>query len=172
MARLFLALLLTAGVATVSFAQQTTLQDSLLDQMAGKWVLEGAIAGQKTTHDVDAQWVLAHEYLQIHEVSREKDSTGAPAYEAIVYIGADQPPGEFACLWLDVTGGGGLNGQAIGHGKRNGNQIAFLFKGGDGSLFHTTFIHDAGNDTWQWVMDGEENGELHPFARVTLRRSR
>ena len=48
--------------------------------------------------------------------------------------------------------------------------MAFLFKGGDGSLFHTTFRYDQGTGTWQWLMDGEADGKLQPFARVTLKR--
>ncbi len=62
-------------VVLVSFsisAQQTTFQDSLLDHMIGKWVLQGTIAGKETTHDVIAEWVLSHQYLQLHETSREK----------------------------------------------------------------------------------------------------
>jgi hypothetical protein len=153
-----------------AMAQQSSFQDSLIERMAGNWILTGTIGGAKTTHDVTAEWVLAHQYLQMHEVSREKDSTGQPAYEAIVYFGWDQPLNQYACLWLDITGGGGLSAQAIGHAKRSGNEIPFLFKGSDGSLFHTTFVYDKIADTWKWLMDGEENGKLQPFARVALKR--
>jgi hypothetical protein len=153
-------------------AQQSSFQDSLLDHMAGKWILHGTIAGQETTHDITIEWVLAHQYLQLHEVSREKNTMGEPAYEAIVYIGSDKRLHQYACLWLDGTGGGGLTGQAIGHAAPNGDTLAFLFKGGDGSLFHTTFVYARNADTWQWLMDGEENGKLQPFARVTLKRSK
>lgn len=165
-------LILLAGIITsfTALAQQTSLQDSLLVHSVGKWVLQGTIAGQQTTHDVDVAWVLAHQYLQIHEVSREKNADGSPAYEAIVYIGWDQQTSQYDCLWLDVTGGGGLTGQGIGHAKRDGDKIEFLFKGGDGSLFHTTFAYDQASDTWQWLMDGEENAKLQPFARVKLTR--
>jgi hypothetical protein len=149
-------------------AQQTTFQDSLLDHFIGKWVLQGTIAGKETTHDVAAEWVLGHQYLQFHEISREKDSTGAALYEAIVFIGWDQPSDQYACLWLDVTGGGGLSPQAIGCAKRSKGTIAFVFKVNDGSLFHTTFLYNQDTDTWQWLMDGEENGKMLPFARVVL----
>ena len=149
-------------------AQQSTFQDPLVDHMTGKWVLRGTIAGKETTHDIVAEWVLAHQYLQLHEISREKNANGEAAYEAIVFIGWDQPSNGYACLWLDVTGGGGLSAQAIGHGKRSGDKIPFLFKGADGSRFHTTFVYDKQTDTWQWLMDGEENGKLQPFARVRL----
>jgi hypothetical protein len=163
---------LTILLSCSALAQQSTFQDSLLDRMVGDWILSGTIAGQQTTHDVTFEWVLAHQYLQMHEVSREKDSTGQPAYEAIVYFGWDQSTERYACLWLDVTGGGGLNGQTIGHAKRDGDTIPFLFKGGDGSRFHTTFAYDKDSDSWKWLMDGETNGKLQPFARVKLERKR
>jgi hypothetical protein len=161
------------GVALLSLAgssQQGAFEDFLLDRLIGTWVLQGTIGGQKTTHDVVAEWILGHEYVQLHEVSNETGATGKPAYEAIVFIGWDQALGQYACLWLDSTGGGGLNGQAIGHARRAGSEIAFLFKGQDGSLFHTTFAYDKPSDTWQWLMDGEERGKLQPFARVKLTR--
>jgi len=151
-------------------AQQTPFQDSLLNHMTGEWILHGTIMNQETTHDVTGEWVLAHQYLQIHEVSREKNSEGGPAYEATVFIGWDKAINQYDCLWLDVTSGGGLNGQGIGHGQRNRNNIAFLFNGSDGSIFHTTFVYDGGKDSWQWIMDGETSGKLEPFARLTLTR--
>jgi hypothetical protein len=150
--------------------QQRTFQDSLLDRLIGRWALHGMIAGRDTTHDVVAEWVLGHQYVQLHEVSREKDAKGQPAYEAIVYIGWDQPSSQYACLWLDSTGGGGLAAQAIGYAKRTGKEMAFLFKSGEASIFHTTFAYNSDTDTWQWLMDDEEHGKLEPFARVRLER--
>jgi hypothetical protein len=149
-------------------AQQTTFQDPWLDHLIGKWVLQGTIGGQETTHDLVTEWVLGHQYLRLTEVSREKDAQGRALYEAIVFIGWDQPTGGYACLWLDSTGGGGLTGQAIGHAKRGGDETEFLFKGNDGSVFHTTFAYDKSTDTWRWLMDGEEGGKRQPFARVKL----
>lgn len=160
-----------ASIVLFSFpasAQQPSFQDPLLDHLIGKWVLQGTIAGKETTHDINFEWVLGHQYVRFHEVSREKDAKGKPEYEAIVFIGWDQPSNRYACLWLDNTGGGGLSAQAIGHATRSGDEIAFLFKGSDGSLFHTTFAYSKGTGTWQWLMDGEEGGKLQPFARVRL----
>ncbi|HEY9167805.1 MAG TPA: hypothetical protein VIS48_16750 [Candidatus Kryptonia bacterium] len=163
-----------ACVALISItarAQQTAFQDSLLDKLAGKWILQGTIAGQETTHDISVEWVLNHEYLQIHEVSREKNAQGTPAYEAIVYIGWNQQTSQYQCLWLDVTGGGGLNGDAIGHAKQNGDEIPFLFISPDGSSFHTTFAYGLDTDTWKWIMDAEAGGKTQPFARLTLKKN-
>lgn len=151
-------------------AQQTTAQDSLLDHMTGKWILKGTIAGTETTHDINAEWVLGRQYVQIKEVSREKDSLGKPVYDAVVFITRDQRLNEYTCLWLDNTGNGGLTGQAIGHAKCSIDRIELLFKGADNSNFHTTFEYHKDTDTWRWLMDGEDNGKLQPFARLTLKR--
>jgi hypothetical protein len=167
--KILVSLILPLSAISVS-AQQATFQDPLLDRMTGTWVLQGQIGGQQTTHDVVVAWVLGHQYIRLQEVSREKDAKGQTVYEAIVFIGWDQPSSQYSCLWLDNTGGGGLTGQAIAHAKRGGDEIAFLFKGADGSLFHTTFAYDRGAGTWQWQMDGEEKGKRQPFARVKLTR--
>lgn len=150
-------------------AQESAPRDPLLDRTTGSWVLKGTIAGRETTHDIESDWVLNHEYVRIHETSREKNAQGRAAYEAIVFIEWDESSNEYACLWLDSTEGGGLSSQVIGHGKRSGNGIAFLFKSKAGN-FHTTFAYGKGTDTWRWIMDDEESGKLVPFARVKLTR--
>ena len=53
-----------------AWAQEPPLHDALLDHMVGKWVLRGTIGGAETTHDIYAEWVLGHEYVRLHEVSR------------------------------------------------------------------------------------------------------
>ena len=161
---------LVIWVSFTASAQQTTFQDSLLDHFVGSWVLHGVIQGKETTHDIVAGWVLGHQYLQFHEVSSEKNRSGDPMYEATVFIGWDQPLSQYACFWLDGTSGNGLSNPVIGHAKRNGDKIAFLFKFSETTLFHTTFLYDRGSDTWQWMMDDEENGKLQPFATVKLTR--
>jgi hypothetical protein len=157
-------------IAGAGLAQQPTFMDPLLDHFIGTWILRGTIGGQQTVHDVAAEWVLGHQYLRFHEVSREKDPKGEPAYEAIVFIGWDQPSGAYACLWLDSTGGGGLSAQAIGRAKRGGDEIPFVFTQKDGGFFQTTFAYDRKADTWEWRMDEEQKGVMTPFARVKLTR--
>jgi len=164
-------LTIIVSIVLVSFpasAQESTFQDPLLHHLIGKWVLPGTIAGRERTHDIIAEWVLGHQYVQLREVSREKNAKGQAHYEAIVFIGWDKSSSQYACLWLDLTGGGGLSAQAIGHAKRSGDEIAFLFRGQDGSIFHTTFAYSRGTDSWQWLMDDEGGGKIQPFARVRL----
>ena len=152
-------------------SQQISQPDSLLNNLAGKWVLTGTIEGQKTTHDVDAKRVLNGQYVQIKEVSREKDEKGNPLYDAVIYICWQDAKKQYFCLWLDNTSNEGISNQVIGRAKQNGDKIEMLFKFSDANQFHTTFIYDRNADTWQWLMDGEENGKLQPFARVKLTKN-
>ena len=158
-------LILGAGIAC---GQQPTFHDQLLDHLAGDWVLQGTIAGKETTHDVAAEWVLGHQYVRIHEVSHEKNSQGQPAYEAMVFVGWYQPTAEYVCAWLDTYGG--MAESTIGHAKRDGNEIHFLFKDKE-SVFHTRFIYHPESRNWEWRMDSEDTkGVSKPFLRAKLTR--
>ena len=163
------ALLVSASLPAA--AQEPDFQDSLLDQLAGNWVMTGTIAGAETTHDIAAEWVLGHNYLRFSDVSREMGSSGAPEYEAIVFIGWDQGLERYACLWLDSTGAGGLDSpQVMGHAKRGGDELAFVFELADGSAIHTTFAYDREADIWKWLIDVVEGEESRSFAKVVLTR--
>lgn len=140
----------------------------LLDRLAGRWVLQGTIAGKERTHDVDAQWVLKGEYLRLHEVSRDKDDKGDPRYEAIIFIDWDPKNREYACLWLDSTEGGGLSAQGIAHGKKLGDSIPFLFALSPSDSIHNTFTYDRRNDAWQWRIENDVKGKREPFADLKL----
>lgn len=153
-------------------------QRELLGKMVGHWVLRGTIARKQVTHDVDARWVLNQEYVQIHEVSRERDAAGKPQYEAIVYVVWDAKVGEYACLWLDTTDIASFPSEGVGHAKPEGDNIGgdkipFIFKDtgdSDGGGIHTTFAYDRANDTWSWTIENEAKGKLTPFAQVSLTR--
>lgn len=151
--------------ASLGFAQQPTFQDELLDHFQGHWVLRGTIAGKPTTHDINAQWVLGHQYLRFTEAAHEKNAKGEPAYDAEVFLGWDQPTSRYLAVWLDVWGGF----STVGYAPRTGDEIRFIFNDGK-SDFHTTFLYDRKADTWEWRMDSEDKGKLTPFARVRLTR--
>lgn len=149
---------------------QSLPPDSLFHRLLGRWVLQGTIARQQTTHDVTFEWLLGHEYLQMHEVSRERSVTGAPAYEAVVLFGRDPQTGAYACLWMDNTGANAFDPAGIGRGSVAGDSIPFLFRYSTTTSFHTTFVYDRTADSWQWHMDNDSAGVRRPFARVTLTR--
>ena len=103
MRSIFLVAVLAYMSASMASAQTSTPPREILERMTGTWVLEGTIDGKSTTHDIVAKWVLNGQYVQLHEVSRELDAQGRPAYEAIVYLTWEPSRGEYSCLWLDST---------------------------------------------------------------------
>ena len=171
MKRLLL-LVALGGITAVSVgAEVPGGDDPWLGRLVGHWVLEGRIAGKDTTHDVEAEWVLNHLYVRLHEVSREKDARGQAAYEAIVYVTRDTTPGEYAVLWLDNTASGAFSPEGIGHAKPEGDSLPFVFKDTHSEVsFKNTFIYDPRSSTWKWVMDNVVKGVPKPFGRVKLGR--
>lgn len=143
---------------------------ALLDKMLGNWVIRGTIEGQQTTHDLEVSWVLNHGYLRLHEVSREKTASGAPEYEAIVLMAWDAKAGEVLCLWLDTTSNGGLTGQGIGHAKPTADTLPIIITMSPTVSFQNKMVYTASSNSWQWIMDGTENGQTTPFARLVLTR--
>src|SRR5262249_23059667 len=96
---------------------QHQFRDEFLSQMCGKWILTGAIRGKAVRHTLDVEWVLNHQFLQIHE----KD-TAAPSqpgwYEAIALIGYDNMSERYVIHWNDVFGG--RFSETLGYGARTG----------------------------------------------------
>jgi hypothetical protein len=144
--------------------------DSLFPRLVGRWVLRGTIARQQTVHDVTFEWLLGREYIQMREVSRERAPNGSPAYEARVLFGRDPRTGAYACVWMDNTAAAAFPPEGTGRGSVAGDSISFLFQYTATTSFHTTFLYDQSNDSWQWHMDNDSSGVRRPFARVTLTR--
>lgn len=156
--------------ASVGAAQQAPVKSPLLDRLVGKWVLQGTIAGKATIHDVDAEWVLNHHYVRIHEVSREKNAKGQPQYEATIYVAWNEPTKQYAAIWLDVYGG--MSSESIGVADPKENDLPFIFKDDEGAVsFSNDFVYDVTVDAWEWRMDNVVNGAAKPFGRVKLKRS-
>lgn len=167
-ALLFAALLLPGAGR---LAAQSLPADSLFDRLVGSWVLRGTIARRQTIHDVTFTWLLGREYVQMHEVSRERAADGNPAYEAVVLFGRDPQSGEYGALWLDNTGTSAFDPRGTGHGAVAGDSIPFLFTYSATDAFHTTFVYDRARDGWEWHMDNDSAGVRRPFARVALTRA-
>ena len=138
-----------------------TFNDPFIDRLAGDWTLTRQIRGKEVENTVHAEWVLNHQFLQIHM----KDTAQPPAYEALVYIGDGGQ--RYVAHWLDVYGG---KASAIGSGKRSGDSIEFAFQYDDGPFFNT-FTWDALGQGWTFKMESaDKDGKRRLFAVDTLRR--
>ena len=158
--RLLLALLFFAGAAS---AQDRTFQDPFIDRLAGEWTLTRQIRGKEVENMVRAEWVLNHQFLQVHMT----DSAQPPAYEAIIYIGFQHDSQRYVVHWLDVYGG---KGSAMGYGKRAGDSIEVAFQYDDGSFFNT-LTWDTLGQGWTFKMEAlDKDGKRKLFAIDTLRK--
>jgi len=164
-----LALAVSLGGAALAQPAPPDAQRELLDRLTGHWVLRGTIAGRETTHDIDARWVLDRGYVQLHEVARERDESGRPLYEALVYLVWEPKLAEYACLWLDSTGVAAFPPEGVGHAKPETDRIAFVFGDPDDGIYNT-FTYDRANDAWTWAIDNASEGTRTVFARVSLTR--
>ena len=151
-------------------AQQPEPANALLDKLAGHWVLSGRLGKRQPTHDINAEWVLKREYLRLHEVSREKNADGTPAYEAIIFFMWDAKAQEYDCLWLDNTEGGGL-AAPMAKGKKEGDAISLMF-GALPDAIHTVFSYDAQTDSWHITIDNLSGDKTVRFGDVRLTRAR
>ena len=100
--------------------------DSLLDNMTGTWNLTGKILDRNADHAVDAEWVLNHQFLRIHEKDRSPAASGAVPYEAMIMVGYDNTSERYIAHWNDIYGG--RFSETLGYGTRNGNELRFVFE--------------------------------------------
>lgn len=161
-----------AGTTTAAEAPKpldgagTIMNDPLLDRMIGHWTMSGMMVDRPVHQTVDAKWILGHQFLQIHEMGAIDPKTGKPEYEAMPLIGYDNMSERYVAHWVDVFGG--RWSETLGYGKRNGDEIDFVFEYPDGP-FHTDFIWNAKAGTWRWRMTQKTaEGKWAGFADVTL----
>jgi hypothetical protein len=166
-----LTVLVTTSAVSGVGAQRPPVTSPLLDHLVGRWVMRGTIAGKQTTHDITAEWVANHQYLRLHEVSRETTADRKPQYDAFIHIGWDEKKKVYPIIFLDNFWN--IGPEAIGAGAEKGNELLFVWKDDNGAVgFTNDFLYDPKTDSWRWVMDNVVEGTHKPFGRVTLSRAR
>jgi hypothetical protein len=123
--------------------------DDLLDNLQGRWTLKGTITGHPGDAELDAVWVLNHQFLKVHEKGTST-IPGRPPYEAEIYIGYDNASERYVAHWIDIYGG--RFSETLGYGTRSGNSIKFIFEYPDGP-FHNTFTWNSESKTWRFLLE-------------------
>jgi hypothetical protein len=140
-----------------------TFKDDFIENLVGQWKLTRKVRGTEVHNTVKAEWVLNHQFLQIHM----KDVANPPTYEALVLIGYSYADKQYIAHWCDTFGG---KFSAVGHGKRNGDSIEFEFKYPDGP-FYNTFTWDSKAKGWTCRLETQgKDGKRALFAEDTLWR--
>ncbi len=160
---------LTGGSGGAAFGEEpadgpkTIFRDPFMEKLAGDWKLTRAIRGKLVENRVKAEWVLNHQFLELHMM----DVAEPPAYEAIVLIGYMHADKKYVIHWCDTFGG---KLSAVGYGERHGDAIGFVFQYPDGP-FYNTFSWDEKTGVWTSRMESQDSeGKRVLFAVDTLRR--
>jgi hypothetical protein len=161
-------LILAAGLAALPQTKPEPMDgpnrpfnDDLLDNLQGQWKPTGMIVGHPGDADLDAAWVLNHQFLKIHEKGTAV-IPGRPMYEADVYIGYDNSSERYVAHWIDIYGG--RFSETLGYGTRSGNSIRFVFEYPDGP-FHNTFTWNPESKSWRFLLEQKNNlGKWSVFA--------
>ena len=165
-APLFLPLLLLLASASAMAQLPAPWNDSLVDHMAGTWMAEGQILGHEAHHEIQAEWVLNHQFLRIHEKTAANAPKTENPYESIWFLGYDPISEKYVLHLMDVFGV--RFSETLGWGWKDGNQIKFVFEYPDGP-FHTTFRWNSDSASWKWVMEQKgKDGKWVPFGDLKL----
>jgi hypothetical protein len=158
--------LATCALPLAVIAQQVNsplprLDDDLISNLEGKWLLTRQIRGTQVQNRLTATWVLNHQFLQVHM----RDTREPPTYEALVLIGHAERG--YVAHWADTFGG---RASAIGTGVRSQNTIEFRFEYSNGPFFNT-LIWNPETKQWRFRLESQDqNGQRHLFALDSLVR--
>lgn len=158
--------LLFASVAFPQDVKQLPIfQDDLLDHLVGKWDATGTVHGRPSTQTFEADWVLNHQFLHIHEKSVENVTGTNVPFEALLVIGYDKTSKRYVSHFMNVFGGGRL-GEFV-YGQRSDNEIKFEanFEGRQG---YVRCIWQPESKTWHYV-NGVENAKGEWGVTVDLK---
>jgi len=64
--------------------------------------------------------------FRIHELSREKDADGEPAYEAWIHIAWDEEKAEYVVMWLGNTATTNFTPEGVRLAKPDGDRLPFV----------------------------------------------
>ncbi len=153
----------TAGADESPDGPKRIFKDAFIENLTGNWKLTRKIRGKEVVNKVNVKWVLNYQFLQLHM----KDTADQQAYEAIVLIGYAHADKKYVAHWCDTYGG---KFSAVGHGKRSGDSIEFVFQYPDGP-FYNRFTWNAKAKGWTFRMESQgKDGKRVLFAEDTLRR--
>jgi hypothetical protein len=156
------------ALAPARLAAQTDWHDDLVDHMTGLWKMEGSVMGRDAHHQVQAEWVLNHQFLRIYEKTSAEAPVDEHKYEATWFLGYDPVSERYVLHLLDVFGA--RFSETLGYGTRDGDAIRFVFEYPDGP-FHTSFRWTRETNSWQWLMEQKnKEGKWTNFADLKLVR--
>jgi hypothetical protein len=171
----FALLILAATFASPAFAQtasDTTGQfhDDLLDHLVGKWDVSATVYGQKFTLDREVEWVMNHQYLRIHEKSREVIPWLKTPFERTIFIGYNHSSKRYVVYELTVHGADGQHQpEGFCYADLTGNELKMALTKESEVVIYQRFTWEPESGSWRFhvgrVIDGKEQ-EPHVDQRA------
>lgn len=168
-------------LAPCSFAQtgsDTTRRfyDDLLNNFVGKWDVSATVHGQKFTLEREAEWVMNHQYLRIHEKSSEVIPWLKIPFERTIFIGYNHLSKRYVVYELTVHGADGpLQPEGFSYADRTGNELKLVIKKGSEPFITQRFTWEPESRSWHFqgrlVIDGKEQEPHVDQKAVRVKRS-
>lgn len=99
--------------------------DDLLDHLNGKWMATGIVHGNPATLNIEAEWVLEHQYLLLHEKSAGNVPGQPFPFEGFLFIGYNQTGKRYLAHEMTVWGGDDPT-EGFVYAYRAGNEIKLV----------------------------------------------
>ena len=171
-------LLITVFISLTTIGQNSEnaadgrFHDTLLNHFVGKWIVSGTVHGQEFKNiDLQVEWVLNHQFLQIHEKSRDIVPWLQTFYESLLFIGYDQPNNRYVAHLMNVMGGDNQLAYLL-FGKRANNEINLVSQFTDsasGSFDSESFIWQPESKSWHWIAKMVNKGkEEQPYLDLKI----
>ncbi|MEP6952265.1 MAG: hypothetical protein ABI863_23440 [Ginsengibacter sp.] len=164
MKRIYL-LLLTTLLSIPSFAQNAgdtknlRFYDDLLDRLVGKWDVAAVAHEGKFTLDLEAAWVMNHQYLHVHFKSHEVVPWLNVPFEGEFFFGYNPTNKRYTVHEMTVHGDDGpYEGFCYAH--QTGNEFKLVKKwAGSGNATVQRFTWEPHSNSWDIDMRLLVNGK-------------
>jgi hypothetical protein len=160
------ALIILIFLAPCSFAQTagdtaTRFHDDLLNNFVGKWDVSATVHGQKFTLEREAEWIINHQYLRIHEKSHEVIPWLNVQFERTIFIGYNPRSKRYLVYELTVHGGDVPHQpEGLYYAERRGNELKMVTTKGSEVVANVQFTWDPASSSWHFqarrVIAGKE----------------
>jgi hypothetical protein len=158
------AVVLLGGFATHAADLKGTPDDAYLDNLQGRWLMQGTLGGKPVHYLADGQRVLRGGFLRLHMI----DVDSPPQYEAELFIGFDPKANDFIAHWLDRFGAAGA--RVVASGTRQGERLVLNFPYAEGA-FRDTLLWQPEFASWSLLLESQRaDGSWATFASYTLTR--
>ncbi|MEO6721556.1 MAG: hypothetical protein ABIN67_14400 [Ferruginibacter sp.] len=132
--------------------------DDLLDHLVGEWHDTAVAHGSTFTSEVEASWVLNHQYLLLHLKSNEVVPWWGVQMEYYQYIGYNHYKHRYTIHGMSIEGDEDLS-EGFNYGYRNSNEFKVVAKFGADTNVIQRFNWQPESKSWRIQSTPEIKGK-------------